>query len=119
MTESNINKVMIVLSEKLSDYHLMSVKESLKNADDSEVSNYIMMASQLKDPTTALLLTIFLAGGRAYIGEVWKTVVMWLLILFCGIGLIWWLIDIFQIQNATRDYNMKQLTFHNMADTVL
>ena len=62
-----------------------------------------------KEPMTALILGIFLGElgvDRFYIGDVGIGV---LKLLTCGGCFLWWFIDLFLIQNATREANAKRL----------
>jgi TM2 domain-containing membrane protein YozV len=63
--------------------------------------------SQLKDPTIALVLSIVVGAygvDRFYIGDIGLGVGK---VLTCGGALIWYLIDIFMIQDATRRKNFE------------
>jgi TM2 domain-containing membrane protein YozV len=66
---------------------------------------------QFKDPTTALIISIF--GGaygidRFYIGDTGLGIVK---LLTCGGLMVWTIVDWFLIQGLTREKNME--AFHN------
>ncbi len=87
-----------------------SIRETLMGLSESKLKNVLMNAEdEFKDPTTSLLLSIFLGGlgvDRFYIGDVGLGVLK--LITFGGFG-IWTLIDWFVIQKRTRNNNYKEL----------
>ena len=65
--------------------------------------------AQFKDPTMALILSVVVGSlgvDRFYIGDVGLGVGK---LLTCGGAYIWWLIDIFMIQDATRRKNLEML----------
>ena len=74
-----------------------------------EGSNATFFSSDLKDPTTALLISLF-AGGlgvdRFYIGDVGLGVGKLLTGGGCG---IWAIIDLFLIMDATREKNYQSM----------
>ena len=74
-----------------------------------EGSNAAFLSSDLKDPTTALLISLF-AGGfgvdRFYIGDVGLGVGKLLTGGGCG---IWAIIDLFLIMDATREKNYQSM----------
>ena len=72
---------------------------------------------EFKDPTTMIIISIVIGEfgvDRFLLGDitmgVLKLFCFLFLVWFCGIGLVWWLIDIFKIQEMTRDYNYQQLS---------
>jgi len=68
---------------------------------------------EFKDPTTMIIISIVIGEfgvDRFLLGDISMGALKLILTLCCGIGLIWWLIDIFNIQEMTRDYNYQQLS---------
>ena len=66
-----------------------------------------------KEPTTMILISIFIGGlgvDRFMLEDTLNGVLKLLLTLCCGVGIIWWLIDIFQISDKTLSYNYRLLT---------
>jgi TM2 domain-containing membrane protein YozV len=96
---------MMMNSKYFESYHLNSVREKLLSLDESKSS--IVHSLQFKEPTTALIISIF--GGaygidRFYIGDTGMGVGK---LLTCGGLGIWAIIDWFMIQGATREKNMQ------------
>jgi len=96
---------MMMNSKYFESYHLNAVREKLLSLDDSRSS--IVHSLQFKEPTTALIISIF--GGaygidRFYIGDTGMGVGK---LLTCGGLGIWAIIDWFMIQGATREKNMQ------------
>ncbi len=72
----------------------------------------IIECSVFKDLTTMLLISIFIGYfgvDRFMLGDTKNGIIKLLLTLCCGVGLIWWIIDIFKINEMTLNYNYKQL----------
>lgn len=99
---------------------LPSLRERLAQLDDSQ-ANQVIAAADVKNPTTALILSIFLGGfgvDRFYIGHtglgIGKLLVTLLLpIVTLGISLffswIWIVVDWFLIMNATKVANLEAI----------
>ena len=63
-----------------------------------------------KDPTMILIISVLVGmfGVDRYIlGDTQNGAFKLLLTLCCGVGLIWWIIDIFKINEMTLDYNYR------------
>ena len=86
---------------------LALIKEKLLNLDDSK---YIMVTSiELKDPTTMLIISIFLGSlgvDRFMLGEVGMGILKLLTLGVCGILTI---VDWCTITKKTRERNYQQL----------
>lgn len=85
---------------------LMSISETLAGLDEENYQNLVLV--DYKDPTVSLILSIFLGTlgvDRFYIGKIGAGVGK--LLTFGGLG-VWWLIDIFCIQDATKDVNYEE-----------
>ena len=99
---------------------LPSLRERLAQLDDSQ-ANQVIAAADVKNPTTALILSIFLGGfgvDRFYIGHtglgIGKLLVTLLFpIVTLGISLffswIWIVVDWFLIMNATKAANLEAI----------
>ena len=88
---------------------LPSLRERLAQLDDSQ-ANQVIAAANVKNPTTALILSIFLGTlgvDRFYIGQVGLGVAK-LLLAWLTFG-IWTIIDWFLIINATKKANLVAL----------
>lgn len=88
---------------------LPSLRQRLSQLDDSQ-ANQVIAAANVKNPTTALILSIFLGTlgvDRFYIGHVGLGVAK-LLLAWLTFG-IWTIIDWFLIINATKKANLVAL----------
>ena len=86
---------------------MMYLKEKLKGLDDEKFSLISMI--ELKDPTTLLLVSLFLGGwgvDRFMIGDTGICVLKLLTGGCCGILTV---IDWFSIQNKTKELNFNKL----------
>lgn len=109
MESSKVDMFMMMNSKFFEAHQLGLIREKLEGLDESK-SNLIH-SMQFKDPTTALIISIF--GGaygidRFYIGDTGLGIAK---LLTCGGLGIWAIIDWFLIQGLTREKNME--TFHN------
>ncbi len=85
---------------------LPSLRQRLSQLDDSQ-ANQVIAAANIKNPTTALILSIFLGTlgvDRFYIGHVGLGVAK-LLLAWLTFG-IWTIVDWFLIINATKKANL-------------
>ena len=85
---------------------LPSLRQRLRQLDDSQ-ANQVIAAANIKNPTTALILSIFLGTlgvDRFYIGHVGLGVAK-LLLAWLTFG-IWTIVDWFLIINATKKANL-------------
>ena len=85
---------------------LPSLRERLAQLDDSQ-ANQVIAAANIKNPTTALILSIFLGTlgvDRFYIGHIGLGVAK-LLLAWLTFG-IWTIVDWFLIINATKKANL-------------
>lgn len=88
---------------------LPSLRQRLSQLDDSQ-ANQVIAAANIKNPTTALILSIFLGTlgvDRFYIGHVGLGVAK-LLLAWLTFG-IWTIIDWLIIINATKKANLAAL----------
>lgn len=86
---------------------ILLIKERLLNADDSKYE--ILSMLELKNPTTMLLISIFLGGigvDRFMFGETGMGI---LKLLTGGVFGVLALIDIFNTQKKTKEINFKKL----------
>ena len=111
MDEQFLNQILVTHASKYPDMSLLTLKNQILNSGIDPTTLQMIMA-QAKDPTLALLLSIFVGGfgvDRFYIGDVGMGIGK---LLTCGGLYIWWLIDIFLIMNATKEKNLMMLTSH-------
>ena len=86
---------------------IMYLKDKLKNVDEEKFS--LISTVELKDPTTILLISIFLGSlgiDRFMIGDIGMGILKLLTAGCCGILTI---IDWFLIQKKTKDLNFNNL----------
>ena len=82
------------------------LRDRLLNCD---YQRFMMISSmELKDPTTTLILSIFLGAmgvDRFILGDVGIGVGK---LLTCACG-IWWIVDLFLIQNRAKEVNFEKI----------
>jgi len=106
MESQKIDMFMTMNAKFFESYHLNAVREKLLTLDESKWG--MVQTLQLKDPTTALIISI-VGGGhlgidRFYIGDTGLGIGK---LLTCGGLGIWTIIDWFLIMGATREKNME------------
>ena len=105
MEISEANQLLALYGNRLPIESIEMIRNRLSEMDYNIAS--IRMA-QFKDPTMALILSVVVGSlgvDRFYIGDVGMGVGK---ILTCGGAYIWWLLDIFMIQDATKRKNLEQ-----------
>lgn len=88
-------------------YHLDVIRQRLLAIDDSKWG--ILTTLQFKDPTTSLIVSILIGTlgiDRFIIGDIGLGIGK---LLTCGGLGIWYIIDWFLIQQATREKNMQYI----------
>lgn len=106
MDENKIEQMLLVNSSKFPPESFPMLKERLCGCEPSKV---MLIFSTLKDPTVALIFSIFLGFlgvDRFYIGSVGMGVGK---LVTCGGAYVWWLIDCFMIMDATRQKNLEKV----------
>jgi TM2 domain. len=101
MDSQKVDMFIMTNSEKLPAGKIPYLREQLLAADDSKWTS--LSVCQFKNPTTALVLSIFLGCygvDRFYIGDTGLGV---LKLITCGGVWIWTIIDWFMISDATRE----------------
>ena len=98
------------LSDNMKKFHtadLLRIKDALNGMSDQEL--LALSRTDFKDPTISLVLSILVGGlgvDRFYIGDIGAGVGK--LLTGGGFG-IWWIIDMFNIQNKTKKNNAEDL----------
>lgn len=107
MEQAKVDLFIANNSSKLPEEQLPVIREKLMGLDDNK---WIVVSSvQFKDPTTALILSLFLGCygiDRFYLGHTGLGVGK---LLTCGGCGIWAIIDWFNISKATRNVNYQKL----------
>jgi len=100
------NQLLALYGNRLPIVSIDMARNKLLNMDYQIAS--IRMA-QFKDPTMSLILSVLVGSlgiDRFYIGDIGLGVGK---LLTCGGAYIWWLIDLFMIQDATKNKNLEML----------
>ena len=109
MDLNQANQLLALYGNRLPIKSMEIMRNKLISIDYDVAS--IRMA-QFKDPTMALILSVVVGSlgvDRFYIGDVGLGVGK---LLTCGGAYIWWLIDIFMIQDATKRKNMEMFMMY-------
>lgn len=110
MDSQKVDMYLMTNAKHFSPAHINFIRERLQAADDSKWA--MINSVDLKDPTTVLIVSIFagsLGIDRFMIGDTGLGVGKLLTAGGCG---IWWLVDLFLIQDATRQRNMEKLQMY-------
>ncbi len=107
MDAQQINTFMLTNGKYFPEDKMPLLREQLQNVDDSKFATIVSL--QYKNPTTALILSLFLGGygiDRFYIGDTGLGIGK---LLTCGGLGIWAIIDWFLIMGSTREKNLNKL----------
>ena len=110
MDVQKVDMFIMANGDKLPEEKVPFVREKLLEMDDSKWSALSVM--QFKNPTTALIISIFLGSygiDRFYIGCTGMGVGK---LLTCGGLGIWTIIDWFLISGATKEVNYNKLSYY-------
>jgi TM2 domain-containing membrane protein YozV len=106
MEANKVDMFMMSNTKFFEGHNLQAIREQLLALDDDKWPMIQMV--QFKDPTTALLISIF-AGAygidRFYIGDTGMGVGK---LLTCGGLFVWTIVDWFLIQGATKQKNLEK-----------
>ena len=105
MESQKVDMFMMANAKFFYFYQLNAIRERLVQMDDEKWP--MLQTVQFKDPTTALILSIFagnLGVDRFYIGDTGMGVGK---LLTCGGLYVWTIVDWFLIQGATKEKNME------------
>ena len=100
-----IQRFLIENKKYLSQQRIYDVKENLSSLNDEQLEQVEWI--QFKDPIVMLLIAIFLGQFRVdrfMLGDKGKGVLK-LVLMFLLVGWIWWIIDLFTINERTYEYN--------------
>lgn len=107
ITESKVDMFITTNAKYFESMQINQIRERLLNMDESKWA--MIQSIPLKEPQTALLLSIFLGAygiDRFYIGHAGMGIGK---LLTCGGFGIWAIVDWFQIQSATRQVNFEKI----------
>lgn len=108
--EQRVQRFLVENRQKLPQNKFNEIKDLLLNLTDEQWKSFEYIT--FKDPTMMLVLSILVGAfgvDRFILGDTAYGAAKLLLTLLCGVGLIWWVIDIFQINKMTLEYNYKLL----------
>lgn len=106
MEISQVNQLLALYGNRLP---LESVEVARNRLLEMDYNVASVQMAQFKDPTVALILSVLIGSlgvDRFYIGDVGLGVGK---LLTCGGAYVWWLVDIFLIQDATKKKNLEML----------
>ncbi|MCQ2190287.1 MAG: hypothetical protein MJY63_01425 [Paludibacteraceae bacterium] len=124
MDNSKATQIVMSMAGDLPFDQIPSILKDVEKIDNEKMSLVYIAYSRLKKYRTAFILTFFLFGGRAYIGEAWKTVAWWalfiiglmltfrlssLFLVFLFFNFIWWIMDLILIPGDTKRINVMIL----------
>ncbi len=104
MTKEQAHQMSISFVNKIDDFNMSTIKERLEGMDMATAQGILV---RMKDPTIGLILSIVVGVygvDRFYKGDIGLGVLK--LITFGGCC-IWWLIDLFNVQDDIRNDNMN------------
>ena len=107
MDSQKVDMYIITNAKYFESHHIPQIRDRLIQLDDDKWM--LIQTAQLKDPQTALIISIFLGGmgiDRFYIGDTGLGIGK---LLTCGGIYIWYVIDWFLIQGATRQKNFEKI----------
>lgn len=107
MTQDKVDMYLMTNQKYLPAEKIVFLKQKLLEADESKFT--LISAVELKDPTTLLLVSIFVGGlgiDRFMLGDTGMGVLKLLTGGLCGILTI---VDWFTVQNRTRELNFNRL----------
>ena len=115
MEQKQADQLIMMNSSKLAPEYIETIRERLVDLDHTQAA---ILFSNLKDPTTALIISVLLGTlgiDRFYIGDIGMGVAKLLVGIIVGpvscgtLFWVWWLVDLFLISNATRKKNSENL----------
>lgn len=98
-----INNFLLQKSKYFSDSDMLRIRQSL--ADIDETTLLAVNTQKYQDPDTMILISLFVGGlgvDRFMLGDTGLGIAK---LLTCGGFGIWWLIDLFTIQDLTKEKN--------------
>jgi len=110
MDSEKINLFISTKGDNFPSESLPMIRERLQNVpSDRELS---IMAMNYTNPILNLIISIFVGEfgvDRFIIGDIGLGFGKLALTCCCGVGLIWWFVDLFLIIGATKKKNMEKL----------
>ena len=107
MEQQKVDMFMMMNNKYFPESQIPYIRERLLALDDSRSG--LLHSVQFKDPTTALIISLFIGGwgiDRFYIGDTGLGIGK---LITCGGFGIWAIIDWFLIMGSTREKNLERL----------
>ncbi len=108
--EKRVQRFFVQKKKFFPETRIQSLRETLYSLNKEQFSTIEFLS--YKDPTVMLIISILVGSwgvDRFLLGDNKNGVLKILLTLCCGIGLVWWIVDLFQITNMTQNYNYELL----------
>lgn len=109
MDSQKADMYLMMNNKYFESHHMNMIREKLLTLDENQWQRLHYV--QYKDPSTALMLSIFagsFGADRFYIGDAGLGVAK---LLTCGGLFVWKVVDWFLIQGATRDKNLQSFNY--------
>lgn len=106
LSASKINQWLVLNKKYFNSNQLTLISEALKTLDEEHYQNLVFM--EYKDPTVSIVLSVLtgmLGVDRFYIHDIGLGIGK--LLTAGGLG-VWWLVDIFCIEGATKKHNFEE-----------
>ena len=110
MEQQKVDMLIATNGKNYPEEKLPFIREQLLAADDSKWA--MIQAVNTQDLTVMYIVSIFvgeLGVDRFMLEDTKNGVLKLLLTLCCGIGLIWWVIDLINLPKMVKEYNFKKL----------
>ena len=107
MEQQKIDMFLAQNAEKLPKDKIMVLQDALAKLDDSKAM--FIQSLDFKDPTTILIISILIGGWGVDCFMLGETGLGIAKLLTCGGCYIWWIIDMINATDRTRQYNYKNL----------
>lgn len=107
MKQQNIEQFLAINANKLPASKMLLIRDVLSKLDDDK--SLVLQTIEFKAPSVILIISILLGSlgiDRFMLGDAGLGV---LKLLTCGGCYIWWIIDMINAQDRTKEYNYKQL----------
>lgn len=104
--EKRIHRFLVQNKKFFFPNDLMELKDRLYTLSDSQLERIEYL--ELKDPIVLFVISIcvgYLGIDRFMLGDTSCGIGKLLLTLLCGVGFVWWIVDLFLIMDKTKEYN--------------